>query len=184
MVTQQPKFATRLAVTAEDVRAVQALRYQVFVSELGGDGPLVDHVAGLELDRFDAHAEQLILLDEARSVGDQVVGVYRLMDAESAAAAGQFYSEDEYDLTALLASGRTVLELGRSCLHPEYRGGAAMWHLWQGLAQVVASKRAEILFGVASFHGQDVQALAQPLSVLANGGKRCWRTKCPSVALC
>ncbi|MCF2903901.1 GNAT family N-acetyltransferase [Octadecabacter sp. CECT 8868] len=162
-----PIFETRLAVTDDDIRAAQALRYDVFVTELGGDGPLVDHTGALERDRFDEYAEQLILLDLTRPAGEQVVGVYRFMDQEAAKAAGQFYSENEYNLAALKTSGRPLLEMGRSCLHTDYRGGAAMVHLWQGLAQVVRTKGAEVLFGVASFHGQDLQALAQPLSVLA-----------------
>lgn len=162
----EPVFTTRLARDVDDLRAAQALRYRVFVEELGADGPMVDHLRGLEVDRFDAHADQLLLLDETRPAADQVVGVYRLMDRDGAAAAGQFYSEDEYDLEVLKRSGRPLLELGRSCLHKDYRGGAAMLHLWQALADVVATRGAEVLFGVASFHGTDLGALAQPLSVL------------------
>lgn len=59
-----------------------------------------------------------------------------------------------------------MLELGRSCLHPDYRGGMAMYHLWNGLAAYVAEHQVEVLFGVASFHGTDPQELAQPLSML------------------
>lgn len=58
------------------------------------------------------------------------------------------------------------MELGRSCLDPEYRGGAAMFHLWQGLARYVMDHDIEILFGVASFHGTTASDLAQPLSIL------------------
>lgn len=162
-----PIFETRLAVSPEEHRAAQALRYEVFVQELGADGPLVDHGARLERDRFDDVAEQLLLLDRTRAEGDQVVGVYRVMDRGAADRAGGFYSAAEYDLEALYASGRSLLELGRSCLHAEYRGGSAMLHLWQGLAGYVRACGAEVLFGVASFHGTDPSALAQPLSVLA-----------------
>jgi putative hemolysin len=157
-------FSVRLAQDEADLRAAQRLRYQVFVEELGGDGDLVDHDAGLEKDRFDPFFDHLLVLDEARE--DAVVGVYRLLRDDQAQAAGQFYSEDEYDLTPLRQSGRRLLELGRSCLHPDYRGGAAMFHLWQGLADYVLQHEIEVLFGVASFHGTDVQALAQPLSLL------------------
>jgi putative hemolysin len=97
---------------------------------------------------------------------DAVVGVYRLMLPEMAQKAGQYYSEDEYDLTPLLGSGRRLLELGRSCVHRDYRGGTAMFHLWNGLAQYVSDHKVDIMFGVASFHGTDVKALASPLSLL------------------
>ena len=162
-----PQFLTRLARNADDLRAAQRLRYAVFVDELGGDGPLVDHAARLERDRFDTHADQLLLLDTTRPGGDQVIGVYRVMDRAAAEACGGFYSAEEFDLSPLLESGRVLLELGRSCLHRDYRAGAALWHLWQGLARLVADRGAEVLFGAASFRGTDLSTLAQPLSVLA-----------------
>ena len=81
-------------------------------------------------------------------------------------AAGQFYSEDEYDLAPLHRSGRSLLELGRSCIAKPYRGGPGIYHLWQGLADYVATHGIEILFGVASFHGTDPAPLAAPLSLL------------------
>jgi putative hemolysin len=161
-----PLFETVLARTPEDRRAALALRYRVFVAEMGAGGDGVDHAAGLERDDFDSHASHLLLRDRARPEGDQVVGVYRLMDDAAARAAGQFYSESEYDLSPLRAGGRRLLEMGRSCVHPDYRDGQALFHLWQGLAAHVRDSRADILFGVASFQGTDPQALAQPLSLL------------------
>lgn len=160
------QFAVRLAQTAADVREAQALRYCVFVDELGADGPLIDHDARLETDCFDDHTEQLLLLDMARRVGERVVGVYRLMDSRGAKSAGQFYSQGEFDLAPLIGSRRTLLELGRSCLHVDYRGGAGMMHLWQALAKIVRDRKIEVLFGVASFRGTDLDALTPPLSLL------------------
>jgi putative hemolysin len=156
-------FTVKLADTAEELRAAQALRYDVFVRELGADGPDVDHDAGLELDRFDPFFDHMIVRDNATGA---VVGVYRLLREGAAARAGQFYSEDEYDLSKLRQSGRRLLELGRSCLHRDYRGGVAMFHLWNGLAEYVAEHGIELLFGVASFHGADPTLHAQPLSLL------------------
>jgi putative hemolysin len=166
MRAREPDFEVRLARDEADLTAACRLRYEVFVRELGGDGPLVDHARGLERDRFDPFCEHLLLIDRARAGGAAVVGVYRVMDLAGAARAGRFYSEDEYDLAPLRAGGRRLLELGRSCLHADYRGGTAMYRLWQGLAALVAARRIEILFGVASFHGTDPAALAGPLSYL------------------
>ena len=164
MTAPAPRFHVELAREAADIEAAQRLRYAVFVEELGGDGPLVDHAARLERDRFDPYFDHLILRDRAQ--GGTVVGVYRLLRSEAAARAGQFYSEDEYDLAPLRSSGRRLLELGRSCVARPYRGGEALYHLWQGLARYVARHDTEVLFGVASFHGTDVGMLAQPLSLL------------------
>lgn len=163
-----PDFELRLAKSDADLIAAQRLRYDVFVRELGGDGPLVDHENGLERDAFDPFYDHLILFDHARA-GSPAIGVYRLLRGEklnTPEGPDHFYSEAEYDLSILKASGRKLLELGRSCLHPDYRGGAAMMHLWGGLAQYVDAHGIEILFGVASFHGTDVDALKAPLSLL------------------
>ncbi len=163
MADAGPSFTIRLAETEDDLRAAQRLRYEVFVKELGGGGDMVDHEAGLERDKFDPYFDHMLAYDDTTG---EAVGVYRLLPGDRAAELGQFYSEDEYDLTVLKTSGRKLLELGRSCLHRDYRGGMAMYHLWNGLAAYVAERDIEVLFGVASFHGTDVQALAQPLSML------------------
>ena len=163
-LNHDPEFRVALAHSADDLRAAQGLRYEVFVEELGGDGPLVDHVARLEIDQFDPFFDHLILFDDAAA--GRVVGVYRMLQSAQAEDAGAFYSEAEYDLAPLKATGRRLLELGRSCVHIDYRGGRAMYHLWNGLAAYVAKHQIDILFGVASFHGTDASTLAQPLSLL------------------
>ena len=163
-VIREPKFRVALARNDAELRAAQALRYEVFVTELGGGGPLVDHGQGLEKDRFDPFFDHLLLFDDAAD--GRVAGVYRMLRRDRAEAAGAFYSEAEYQIDRLKSSGRRLLELGRSCVHVDYRGGRAMYHLWNGLAAYVAQHQIEILFGVASFHGTDVAALAEPLSLL------------------
>jgi putative hemolysin len=168
MQAEERHFTLRLAQDSRDLAAAQRLRYRVFVQELGADGPLVDHQAQLERDAFDAVFDHLLLIDTRRDAAalEDVVGVYRLLPGAKLTMGQQFYSEDEFDLTALRASGRKLLELGRSCVHPDYRGGSAMLHLWNALADYVLARGIEVMFGAASFHGTDVQALAQPLAYL------------------
>ena len=69
-------------------------------------------------------------------------------------------------LAMMRLSGRKLLELGRSCVQADHRGGAAMLILWNGLAEYVLDRGIEVLFGAASFHGTDEAALAQPLAYL------------------
>ncbi|MEM7470135.1 MAG: GNAT family N-acyltransferase [Pseudomonadota bacterium] len=167
-VTDAPILELRLATTQDDLRGAERLRYRVFVEELGGDGRLVDHHNRFERDDFDAFMDQLILVDPARDAAqyDHVVGVYRLLRDDALEQTGRFYSETEYDLSALKSSGRKLLELGRSCVDPAFRGGTAMFQLWQGLADYVNEHGIEVLFGVASFHGTDTQGLTHALSNL------------------
>jgi putative hemolysin len=163
-----PSYSLRLATEPADLQGAQRLRYRVFVQELGAEGPLVDHDARLERDEFDPFFDHLILVDPSidPATRDHVVGAYRLLTSEKMRALGRFYSASEYDLTPLIASNRRLLELGRTCVHPDHRGGASMFHLWNGLAEYVLDRGVEVLFGAASFHGTDVQALAEPLSYL------------------
>jgi putative hemolysin len=163
MAESPTEFTVSLATTEEDLQAAQRLRYAVFVEEMGADGVLVDHQEGLEIDRFDAFCDHMIIRDNSTG---QVVGVYRLLRSDQAQKAGGFYSEAEYDLTPLISSGRRLLELGRSCLHPDFRGGKALFYLWAGLSDYVADHAIEVLFGTASFAGTDLEDLAGPLSIL------------------
>jgi L-ornithine Nalpha-acyltransferase len=167
MGADDPSYSLRLAAGQADLKGAQRLRYRVFVEEMGGDGPLVDHATRLERDEFDPLFDHLLLIDPRidPAMGNHVVGAYRLLPSDRVGA-GQYYSEAEYDLSVLRDGGRKLLELGRSCVHPDHRGGTAMFHLWNGLADYVLERDIEVLFGVASFHGTDASDYAQALSWL------------------
>ncbi|MEO9516070.1 MAG: GNAT family N-acyltransferase [Paracoccaceae bacterium] len=162
-MSSDPLFRIAMANGPDDIRAAQALRYKVFVQELGASGALVDHDNQLEADHYDEFCDHMLLIDNTR---DCVAGVYRLLTDQLADDAGGFYSETEYDVSMLKSSGRRLLELGRSCLAPEYRGGAAMYVLWHALNAYISEHEIDLLFGVASFYGNDTTALAAPLSLL------------------
>ena len=168
MIQTPAQYEVRLARDGRDLLAAQRLRYRVFVRELGGSGPGVDHAAETETDAFDAVNQHLVLVDTTRDpdAADHVLGVYRLLTDRRAAAFGRFYCDGEYDLAPLRRSGRRLLELGRSCVHPDLRGSTAMFMLWNALADFVLENAIEVLFGVASFHGTDADALKMPLSWL------------------
>lgn len=164
----EPILSVRLARDARELRAAQRLRYQIFVQELGATVSADDHAAQLERDAFDPYFDHLLLIDSRRDPEalQDVVGVYRLMPPDGFARAGRYYSAGEFDLSVLINSGRRLLELGRSCVHPDMRGGAGMFLLWNALADYVLERGIEVMFGAASFHGTDAAALAKPLSLL------------------
>ena len=171
MILNHPDLELRIATSREDRLGALRLRHEVFVKELGargGQGAGSGPDAAFEQDIFDAHARHLVLIDRRRDARrhEHVVGTYRLLDEAAAQAAGGFYSAREFSLSPLFESGRRLLEMGRSCLHPDYRNGLGLLMLWQGLAAEVRRSGAEILFGVASFHGTDRRALAPLLARL------------------
>ncbi|MCB1360444.1 MAG: GNAT family N-acetyltransferase [Rhodobacter sp.] len=164
----RPHLETRLARDDIDLMAAQRLRYEVFVEELGARCDGADHAARLERDALDPEFDHLLLIDPAVDPASlsHVVGVYRLLPQDRAETLGRFYSDSEYDLSVLRRSGRKLVELGRSCVHPAHRKGAAMLHLWNALAEYVLDRGIEVMFGVASFHGTRVEDHALALSWL------------------
>jgi putative hemolysin len=163
------RFTVRLAEDEADVAAAQRLRYKVFVEEMGARATDAERATRREVDEYDPFFDHLLLIDEQRAAADpldRVVGVYRLMTGAMARRGLGFYGATEYDLSKLEAYPRETLELGRSCVDAEHRGGAGMHLLWTGLGQYVAERGVEIMFGVASFHGADIGRLATPLSYL------------------
>ncbi|RYH03110.1 GNAT family N-acetyltransferase [Salipiger sp. IMCC34102] len=156
------QLSHRLARSAADLDRVQRLRYDVFVRELQADGPLVDHPGGRERDAFDDRADHLMLLDGMGTL----IGTSRIMDARQAAAAGGFSSAAEFDLAPLTDSGLELLELSRTCLHPDWRGGIALHRLWEGVGTCVRARGARVLFGAASFRGTDRTRLEAPVALL------------------
>lgn len=168
MTPDAQRFEVRLARDEDEIRAAQRLRYTVFVEEMGAEASDEEHALRLERDAFDPYFDHLLLIDLERDSADgaHVVGVYRLLRGAVAASGPGFYGQSEYDLTPLLRLGRETVELGRSCVHPDYRGGIAMHLLWSGLGEYVIGHGIEVMFGVASFPGTDVDAIAHPLSQL------------------
>lgn len=163
------RFTVRLAESEADVAAAQRLRYRVFVEEMAATPRPEDKQDRRERDRFDPYFEHLLLIDNETvdpDIENGVVGVYRLMRGDRARDGIGFYGQSEYDLTKLVNYPRNTVELGRSCVDLEHRGGAGMHLLWTGLGEYVAKHEIAILFGVASFHGSDPQPLAQALSYL------------------
>ena len=154
-----PNLVVRFAKNAMDIKSAQRLRYRVFVQELGANPKNIDHNSLLELDEYDDRVDHLCLIDLEREKNDPasaVVGVYRLIGEETAKDIGGFYSQNEFDISKLLAVSGRKLELGRSCIDIDYRGGAAMAMLWSALGAYVEQHKIEYLFGAASFQGVDL----------------------------
>ena len=140
-----PRFSTALAEDATTVLAAQRLRSRVF-GTTSGNGDDVDR------DRFDAYCEHLIVRDTA---SDAVVGTYRILTGARARDAGGFYSETEFDLSRIRALDARLVEVGRACVDPDYRGGAVIALLLAGLTRFVVRERYDYVFGCASIDLRD-----------------------------
>jgi len=166
-------FEVRLATTNREIRDAQRLRFRVFYEE----GQAVPHQRAAlrrrDICPFDQFCDHLFVLDRTKlnRLGrgkSKVVGVYRLLRGDIAASRQGFYSETEFAITPLLARhpGKRFLELGRACVHPDYRSKRVIELLWRGLWSYAKHHRIDVLIGCASLPGVDPLALAMPLSYL------------------
>jgi putative hemolysin len=158
-------LGVRVARTASEIDAVQALRYRVFYTEMGAQADIATAAAQRDRDSFDEVADHLLVLDNAIGPGPEgVVGTYRLIQREAAERRGRFYSADEYDIAPIVAFPGRILELGRSCVDAAYRSRVAMQLLWRGIAAYVFHYQIDLMFGCASLHSTDPDALAGELT--------------------
>jgi putative hemolysin len=160
-------LGVRLAESAAELDAVQALRYRVFYQEMGAIPDAETAASKRDRDEFDAIADHLVVLDHALGDGPAaVVGCYRLIRRAAAARLGRFYTAAEYDIAKLLALKGEIMELGRSCVATEYRTRGTLQLLWRGIAAYVFQHKVDIMFGCASLPGTDLKALAPQLAYL------------------
>jgi putative hemolysin len=149
------RYTVALARDEDEVRAAQRLRHDVFAGEMGA--LLTTPQPGLDIDPFDAYCDHLLVRD---TVTGQVVGTYRLLPPERAAIAGRLYSEGEFDLGPLAGIRSGLVEVGRSCVHPDHRDGTVIGLIWAGIARYMVDGGHEWLAGCCSLPLADGGALA------------------------
>jgi putative hemolysin len=139
-----------LATAAADVEAAQRLRFRVFADEMGAR--IRGRAPGRDADMFDPWCEHLIVRDTA---SDEVVGTCRILTAERAKRIGTFCSETHFDLTRLAAYKPHTVEIGRACIHPDYRNGTTIALLWRGVATFMRERGFGSLIGCAPISMSD-----------------------------
>lgn len=119
-----PKEITRgpyeddFARTAEDLEAIQRLRFEVFNLELE-KGLASSVLTGKDEDAFDATCDHLFVRHRASG---SIVGTYRMQTAEKADKGIGFYASNEFDLSVLPDDVRcSSVEIGRACIHKDHR---------------------------------------------------------------
>jgi L-ornithine Nalpha-acyltransferase len=160
-------LGVRLAANAEEIDAVQALRYRVFYEEMGARADANTARTHRDTDIYDTVADHLLVVDHSLGEGcENVVGTYRLIQRDGATRIGHFYSSGEYDIARIEARPGRILELGRSCVDTGYRNRSVMQLLWRGIAAYIFQHKIELMFGCASLPGTDPDALALELTYL------------------
>jgi putative hemolysin len=146
----RPTYRARLATTAEDLRAAQRLRFEVFNLELG-EGLAASYALGRDEDPYDACCDHLLVEQEDTR---QVVGTYRLQTGQLAAAHLGYYSEQEFDFAPYESLRCELVELGRACVRRDHRHLGVLSLLWRGIADYALDRKARYLIGCSSLTSQ------------------------------
>ncbi|GER05912.1 ornithine-acyl ACP N-acyltransferase [Iodidimonas muriae] len=164
----------RCSRSEEEILEAQRLRYHIFYEEMSAQPTLDMQRQRRDMDAYDPLCDHLLVIDHSKLRGEQVVGTYRLLRQRVAEQHDGFYSAQEYDLGPLMGErfqthmgkGGQLLELGRSCVHRDYRTNTTITLLWKGIAGYLAEHNIAYMFGCASLHGTDPESLRLPLSYL------------------
>jgi len=130
-----------------EIREAQRLRFDVFATEMGARIKSPMGLAGHDVDLFDDYCEHLIVRDKE---SQSVIGTYRVLTPVQAQRVGSTYSDSEFDLVRLRGLRSHMVELGRSCVHPDYRQGGVILALWGALAAFMKRNQLHTMIGCAS----------------------------------
>lgn len=160
---QRGSVGLKIAETAAEREACQALRFKVFYEDGGARANAEALASKLDSDGYDALCDHLLVTD-----GNQAVGTYRLLRQDHLPAGQAFYSQSEFHIAPLLAAKPSLrfLELGRSCVLAEYRTKRIIELLWQGIWDYVRAWELDVMIGCASLGGTDPDLLANQLAYL------------------
>lgn len=160
------KLTVRLAQNQLEIEQALRLRYEIFNQEMG-EGLAQSAATGKDRDEFDLFCDHLVVVDE---VADRIAGTYRILSKTRALENKGFYSEAEFDLASIYRLPYETAEVGRSCVHPDYRDGSVIGLLWAGIGEYISQHNIRILMGCGSIHTTDSAQVNEIFAYLRDGG--------------
>jgi putative hemolysin len=151
------RYRARVAADEADLAAVQALRARVFRGASG------DAAGGTDRDPFDADCAHMLVEDHRSGT---IVCCFRLLHLRSGADIGRSYSAQFYELSALHDFDGPMVEMGRFCIHPDWKDADILRVAWGAMTAYVDAEGVEMLFGCASFHGTEAREFHDAFALL------------------
>lgn len=140
ILTEVGPYILKTVSNAEELKTALKLRYEVFHREMMEK----KQPTGIDVDAFDFFCDHLIIINKKTS---EMIGTYRLNCSQFSE---NFYSTQEFDTSRILAQPGGKIELGRACIHKDFRNGFTISLLWRGIAEYMTATNSQILFGCAS----------------------------------
>ena len=145
LVEENENYLLKFAETPEEILAAQKLRYKVFNCEQnrGLDTANRDE---FDHDEFDDGAAHLIAYSKDNP---NPIGTYRAI-GQPGNDPDKMYSAREYYVTGVERYLPMTIEVGRSCVDKDYRNGAVVTLLWNGMAAITLRSGCRYLCGCVS----------------------------------
>lgn len=140
ILSDRGPFVLKTVSHPDELMEALRLRYEVFHREM--IGKTREH--GIDVDEFDFLCDHLVIIEKKTK---KVVGTYRL---NCSRFSSHFYSAQEFNLRRVLEKPGVKTELGRACIHKDYRRGLIISLLWRGIAEYMMATQSDVLFGCTS----------------------------------
>ncbi len=151
VLVETDHFLVKLAENHEEVEKAQRLRYKIFNLEQGR-GLEGSERYGIDFDEFDEYCLHLLVI---KKDDEKVVGTYRAHLGSIANSAKGFYSSREYHIEGLYGIADKCLELGRTCVSPEFRTGSVVSLLWGAISEILVRAGLTYMLGCVSLENTD-----------------------------
>ncbi|WP_151805568.1 GNAT family N-acetyltransferase [Acinetobacter junii] len=133
--------------TLKELQDVQRFRAKQFSHQFG-----LTFEDDLDQDLYDFGCEHAVLRDKWSG---EIVAYTRLKLFQGYEIV-QSYSAQEFEIVPHLSHLPSIVEIGRTCVHPQFRSGKALSMLWLNMApKILWSMRAKYLMGCVSIHLED-----------------------------
>lgn len=159
-------YQVKTANTAEEIAQVLSLRFEVFFREFSTK-KVTFSLFPYDVDLHDFLCDHLIVKDKTTN---KVVACYRLLANSTGKKTNRFYSEGEFVIDEVLDLPGGKLELGRACVHRDFRKGAVISLLWRGLLDYARKSGVRYMFGCSSINRKDFGNLPQIYTWLRQNG--------------
>lgn len=114
----------------------------------------------IDIDEYDFTYDHIVIIDKKTK---RICGTYRM---KTSLHGENFYSQNEFHLQQFLKTPGIKLELGRACIHPDFRNGAVIDLLWKGIAKYAQLTNSRYLFGCSSVRITDPKHVSELMSYM------------------
>jgi len=140
------KYIVKTVDSEFELLKALSLRYEIFYKELIHK----INFMGMDYDKFDLISDHIVIIDKTNR---ELIATYRVISSKFS---DTFYSESEFDMDNLKKCPGNKLELGRACVHKNYRNGVTIALLWKGISMYMESQDIKYLFGCSSINTTNI----------------------------